>query len=54
LIATASSVGTPFYAFALVLLPTLAFIGLVTFERVLQSGIEDYLYARRTALPARR
>src|SRR5947199_3563515 len=38
LIATATSVGTAFYAFALVLLPTLAFIGLVTFERVLQTG----------------
>jgi hypothetical protein len=32
-----------------VLLPTLAFIGLVTFERVLQSGIEDIGYARRIA-----
>lgn len=31
------------------LLPTLAFIGLVTFERVLQSGIEDIGYARRIA-----
>jgi hypothetical protein len=39
LVATASSVGTAFYAFGLVLLPTLAFVGLVTFERVLQSGI---------------
>jgi hypothetical protein len=50
LIATASSVGTAFYAFGLVLLPTLAFTGLVTFERVLQSGIEDLRYARRIAL----
>jgi hypothetical protein len=50
LVATASSVGTAFYAFGLVLLPTLAFVGLVTFERVLQSGIEDYGYARRIAL----
>jgi hypothetical protein len=50
LIATASRVGTAFYAFGLVLLPTLAFIGLVTFERVLQSGIEDRDYARRIAL----
>ena len=32
------------------LLPTLAFIGLVTYERVLQSGIEDRGYARRIAL----
>ena len=50
LIATASRVGTAFYAFGLILLPTLAFIGLVTFERVLQSGIEDRGYARRMAL----
>jgi hypothetical protein len=50
LIATASRVGTAFYAFGLVLLPTLAFTGLVTFERVLQLGIEDLGYARRIAL----
>ena len=50
LVATASDVGTAFYAFGLVLLPTLAFVGLVTFERVLQSGIEDRGYARRIAL----
>jgi hypothetical protein len=43
-------VGTAFYAFGLVLLPTLAFTGLVTFERALQSGIEDLRYARRIAL----
>jgi ABC-type uncharacterized transport system YnjBCD permease subunit len=29
--------------------PTLAFVGLVTFDRVLQSGIEDYGYAARIA-----
>jgi hypothetical protein len=50
LVATASKVGTAFYAFGLVLLPTLAFVGLVTFERVLQSGVEDQGYARRIAL----
>jgi hypothetical protein len=50
LIATASRVGTAFYAFGLVLLPTLAFTGLVTFERVLQSAFEDLGYARRIAL----
>jgi hypothetical protein len=50
LIATATRVGTAFYAFGLVLLPTLAFTGLMTFERVLQSGIEDLGYARRIAL----
>src|ERR1700742_3461280 len=41
LVATASRVGTAFYAFSLVLLPTLAFVGWATFERVVQSGVED-------------
>jgi hypothetical protein len=50
LIATASRVGSAFYGFGLILLPTLTFIGLVTFERVPQSGIEDFWYARRIAL----
>jgi hypothetical protein len=49
LLATATSVGTAFYALALILLPTLAFVGLVTFDRVLQSGIEDHRYAHRIA-----
>jgi hypothetical protein len=49
LVATATRLGTAFYAFALVLLPLLAFVGLVSFERTLQSGIEDYIYARRIA-----
>ncbi|MDB5074267.1 MAG: hypothetical protein JWO42_446 [Chloroflexi bacterium] len=35
-----------FYVFSLVLLPTLLFLGLVTFERVLQSAIEAGIYAR--------
>src|SRR5919112_1481726 len=50
LVATASSLGSAFYGFALVLLPTLAFVGLATFERTLQSSIEDTEYARRIAL----
>jgi hypothetical protein len=50
LVATASSLGAAFYGFGLVLLPTLAFIGLVTFGRTLQSGLEDTEYARRIAL----
>jgi hypothetical protein len=49
LIATAAGVGTAFYAFALILLPTLAFVGLATYNRVLQSGIEDLGYASRIA-----
>ena len=49
LIATATDVGPAFYAVGLLLLPTLAFVGLVTFDRALQSGIEDYGYAQRIA-----
>jgi len=50
LVATASSLGSAFYGFALGLLPTLAFVGYVTFGRTLQSSIEDTEYARRIAL----
>jgi ABC-type sugar transport system permease subunit len=50
LVATASSLGAAFYGFALVLLPTLSFVGFATFERTLQSSIEDTQYARRIAL----
>ncbi len=49
LVATATRVGDAFYAFGLILLPALAFVGLVTFERALQSGVEDHGYARRIA-----
>jgi hypothetical protein len=41
-----SHLGTAFFVFSLVLFPSLCFMGLVTFERVLQSGIEDIIYAR--------
>jgi hypothetical protein len=49
LVATATRTGVAFYMFGLILLPTLAFAGLATFHRVLQSGIEDLTYARRIA-----
>lgn len=49
LIATATRVGTAFYVLGLIVLPTLAFVGLVTADRTLQSGIEDLGYARRIA-----
>ena len=49
LVATATGVGATFYAFGLILLPALAFVGLATFSRALQSGIEDYNYAHRIA-----
>jgi hypothetical protein len=50
LVATASRLGSAFYGFALVLLPTLALVGIVTFGRALQCSIEDTEYARRIAL----
>jgi hypothetical protein len=43
------SLGTAFYAFALILLPVLAFVGVVTFRRLVQASIEDVAYARRIA-----
>ncbi len=41
-----SRMGTAFFVFSLVLLPSLFLMGLITFERVLQSSIEDLTYAR--------
>ena len=41
-----SQLGTAFYVFSLVVIPTLLFMGLITFERVLQSGLADFMYAR--------
>jgi hypothetical protein len=49
LMATAEHIGTAFYALALTLLPVLTFVGLVTFNRVLQNGLEDFNYADRIA-----
>jgi hypothetical protein len=49
LIATATRIGATFYAFGVVVLATLSLVGFVTFERVLQSGIEDHGYAQRIA-----
>ena len=45
-----SRLGAAFYAFALILLPVLAFVGVGTFLRLVQSSIEDLAYARRIAL----
>ena len=42
-----SRLGTAFYVFALILLPVLAFLGVVTFLRLVQSSIEDIAYAHR-------
>jgi hypothetical protein len=45
-----SRLGEAFYAFALILLPVLAFMGAVTFVRLVQSSVEDIAYAHRIAL----
>ena len=45
-----SQLGVAFYAFALILLPVLAFVGTVTFLRLVQSSIEDIAYAHRIGL----
>jgi hypothetical protein len=45
-----SRLGVAFLAFALTLLPVLAFVGLVTFVRLVQSSIEDIAYAHRIGL----
>jgi hypothetical protein len=41
-----SHLGTAFYGFSLVVLPTLLFMGLITFERVLQADLADTIYTR--------
>jgi hypothetical protein len=45
-----SRLGVAFYAFALILLPVFAFVGVVTFLRLVQSSIEDIAYAHRIGL----
>jgi hypothetical protein len=45
-----SRLGAAFFAFALILLPVLAFVGIVTFLRLVQCSIEDLAYAHRIAL----
>jgi hypothetical protein len=41
-----SHLGTAFYVFCLVVLPTLFLMGLITFERVLQADMADTIYTR--------
>jgi hypothetical protein len=45
-----SQLGVAFYSFALILLPVLAFVGVVTFLRLVQSSLEDVAYAHRIGL----
>ena len=42
-----SRLGAAFYVFGLVLLPTLAFVGVTTFERALRNAVEDFRLAGR-------
>jgi len=37
--------GTAFFVFSLIVIPTLLFMGLITFERVLQASSADIIYA---------
>jgi hypothetical protein len=46
LVAQQSTLGRVFWVFALTVLPAVLFLGLVTYVRVLQSSIEDIIYAR--------
>jgi hypothetical protein len=50
LIGQTSRLGVAFCAFALILLPVLAFVRLVTFLRLVQSSVEEMAYARRIGL----
>lgn len=45
-----SRLGVAFYAFALILLPVLVFVGVVTFVRLVQSSMEEMAYAHRIGL----
>ncbi len=45
-VAQTSKSGDTFFVFALAILPVVFFLGVVTYYRVLQTGIEDVIYAR--------
>ena len=47
LVGQVSRLGPAFHALALILLPVLGFVGLVTFNRLVQCSIEDIAYAMR-------
>lgn len=40
-----SGMGEAFFLFGMVLFPSLLFLGIVTFDRVLQTALEDWIYA---------
>ena len=45
-VAQASKFGDAFFIFAVAILPVVFFLGVVTYYRVLQTGVEDVIYAR--------
>ena len=45
-VAQASKFGETFFIFALAILPVVFFLGVVTYYRTLQTGVEDVIYAR--------
>lgn len=45
-VAQASKFGQAFFIFAVAILPVVFFLGVVTYYRVLQTGVEDVIYAR--------
>lgn len=45
-VAQASRFGQAFFIFAVAILPVVFFLGVVTYYRVLQTGVEDVIYAR--------
>jgi hypothetical protein len=63
LVAQASRFGVTFFIFALAIMPVVFFLGAATYYRLLQTGVEDVIYARasptfanssaRSTLPAR-
>lgn len=48
-VAQISAFGRSFSVFALLILPPIAFLGLITFQRAVQSGMEDELYSQGMA-----
>lgn len=46
LVVQVSHLGQAFFVFAFAILPVVFFLGLVTFGRLLQTGVEDVIYAR--------
>lgn len=46
LVAQASKFGVTFFIFALAIMPVVFFLGVATYYRLLQTGVEDVIYAQ--------